>query len=330
MTQETQQLQSNEQQPKFKPSFEPLTSEPNNPKDHENDLFGINPSLDEDVLLERKEGTWVFEDSGDHAPIQVEYERIRKDQAELHERFGDDLDLYYHYYILGIDPSEPDTGDYSEFYEMATSKPAVKAMLDEKRAAERGDQDVAVGIEKSAPELLRGALPPDQEQLLANREYILGVNQSGAATVKEALEYVNESQGIDLGMYNLQQRFKFLDRETTQHSPNDTAATLAHGYYGNSDIFRYVIAVPMDEYYKTEKHSTADTDAVNALDDEKLPPDFLTFDASRVAGMEHGDSVSPKYIAGFIDGDGNYHANKNFTKSEQFELATSNTPNAVE
>lgn len=331
MLQETQQSHLGEQHREFKPSSEPSAPGPNSLEDdNENDPFMIDSRLDEDVILEGGERVDAPENGNDVPSIMPDYDRFVQEKDELLDRFGEDLELYYQYYILGVGPDEPDSGDYMVFHEMVMGMPDVRAMLDERRAAEIGDGEVITGIEQSAPELLRGTLPSDQEQLLANKEYILGVNQSGAATVAEALEYVDASRGIDLGMYSLYQRFKLLDKNTAQHSPDDVAATLAHGYYGNSDILRYVIAMPMDEYYKAGKRRTADSDASHALDDDKVPQDFLTFDASRVSGMEHGYSVSPKYIAGFIDGEGNYHANKNFTKSDQFELATSDIPHAVE
>ncbi len=168
------------------------------------------------------------------------------------------------------------------------------------------------GLEATAPALLRGRLPEDQEALVGGK-YILGTNQSGVADASEAANYVEEFKGVDLtGLMegtsaddsekpemNLNQRFLFFDAESEPHAAFSALA----GYRGAFGGGRFVAVVPDNGSHPGESLEML-PDMLSQNDE--LPTDFVTYHGQ---GMS---AVSDKYIAGFVGMDGRYHRNPHF------------------
>jgi hypothetical protein len=155
---------------------------------------------------------------------------------------------------------------------------------------------VASEIGSSAPELLRGRLPADLEQLVG-KEYELGINQSGPRSPEEAQALLEEHNGIDMAMYstNVDQRFVVVDGS----APEVAADAVTYGYYGHReagpDLGKFVAVMPGTDYH------------------EGLPADFFTSNSNQGDDIYRGNlSVSAKYIAGFIDEHGTFYRNANF------------------
>lgn len=167
------------------------------------------------------------------------------------------------------------------------------------------DDRLHEGLTASAPELLLGRLPKDQERLLDAPGYVLGTNQAGVFNLTEAEGYIAEAQGIDFTAYNLNNRFQFFDPEV---KPAIIFSALS-GYFGEAGGGSYVIAVPDDGRFAGES-VVSKPDSL--LFDGALPDDFIT---EREVDGTMRTAVSPKYIAGFIDMEGRYHPNTFFMQN---------------
>lgn len=159
-------------------------------------------------------------------------------------------------------------------------------------------------LEISAPELLAGRLP----QALANRigsEYAIGLRQLGSYEAEEAQGQLDADGGVDVSNLGLVQSFNVI-------KPGDDADTtkgiVIKGYYGAHAGGKFVIAVPMAEGV------TDPTQAYDSIPDMQRElessdnPDF--------------SAVNPKYVAGFIDGEGAFHPNENFMQSSEPKLTS--------
>lgn len=223
-------------------------------------------------------------------------------------KFGDKPALFAEYVIAGIHPKDitddlEESALYGEWLDSLDEN--TRLIIDERKRAEERHEVIKGEILKSSPSLLEGRLPPDQVRQLGSEKYVLGVNQSMAFTVDEAQAYLREDNGIGLGIYGLGQRFLLLDEKSTAVDSEYTKRVIASGYYQNSDIGRFIIAIPMDrrEQYNAPQDAISEADAI--------------IDFTQPTSETGGRSVSPKYLAGFIDEKGKYHKNRNFGQSTE-------------
>lgn len=180
------------------------------------------------------------------------------------------------------------------------------------RMAER-DGDLLEGLRATAPELLEGRLPADQEKLLGSG-YVLGTNQNGVFNLTEAVAYVTEASGIDVTNYNLNNRFQFFDPTVRLM----TILSALGGYFGEAGGGRFVVAVPDNGSFAGES-VTSRPDMLENHD--ALPEDFMV---RYTRDGQDARAVSPRYIAGFIGVDGRYYSNAEFMQDSaegpRFEL----------
>lgn len=164
-------------------------------------------------------------------------------------------------------------------------------------------------LETTAPELLGGRLPQELADRIGS-EYAIGLRQLGSYEAEEAQGQLDADGGVDVSNLGLVQSFNVI-------KPGDDADTtkgiVIKGYYGAHAGGKFVIAVPMAEGI---------TDPTQAYD--SIP------DMQR--GLESSDNsdfsaVNPRYVAGFIDGEGIFHPNENFMQSSEPKL-TNKSPSA--
>jgi hypothetical protein len=163
-------------------------------------------------------------------------------------------------------------------------------------------EELIEGLTDSAPSLLRGRLPAEQEASLPTADYVIGTNQSGVHTFEEAEAHTAENQGVDVTNWNLNNRFQFVDPDVPEHLILQSLA----GYYGEAGGGRFVVAVPDNGAFVGES-VTLKPDHLWRFD--HLPADFFV---EWEEGENSGISVSPKYLAGYIHMDGRYYPNRAF------------------
>jgi hypothetical protein len=164
-------------------------------------------------------------------------------------------------------------------------------------------------LETTAPELLEGRLPKELADRIGS-EYAIGLRQLGSYEAEDAQEELDDDGGVDVSNLGLVQSFNVIKKNDDDLT---TKGIVIKGYYGAHAGGKFVIAVPMAEGI---------TDPTQAYD--SIP------DMQR--GLESSDNsdfsaVNPKYVAGFIDGEGIFHPNENFMQSSEPKL-TNKPPSA--
>lgn len=162
----------------------------------------------------------------------------------------------------------------------------------------------------NTPELYEGSLPPGLVEHLEGKRFAVGFNQSGASDIKEARAYLKEAKGIDVTGFNIMQRFSLMDNEMGVHE-GDAAGTnrvVEAGYFGIPVMGRFVVAFPIEHPFEGSDQEQP-AHVINNHD-EVLPEDFYTYRQS--ADGTRLTSVSPKYLAGYIDDEGSFWKNTNF------------------
>jgi len=172
-------------------------------------------------------------------------------------------------------------------------------------------QRLQAGIEaklrETAPALLEGRLPADQEVLLGGADYAIGVNQSGPLTAQEAVEYLKEQRGIDLRHSPIAHRFLTMDHTM---GPPDIRHTVVDGYYGPQASGKFVVAMPLGpDAHEIERKGPAG--AVRTMEYEP-PADFYLEADVPGSARRVSRSVNAKYMAGFVDITGKYFPNRGF------------------
>ena len=251
---------------------------------------------DQPEMVLDEDGNWVKN-------VTESLEQPSNPETSDENKFGDMPVVFAEYAIEGIHPE--DMAEYPEeaalYAEWLNSLDENTKLIIEERKRAQGRYEVVKGeILKSSAALLEGKLPAGQAEKLGSQKYVLGVNQSQVFFIEDAKDYLEEDSGIGLGMYGLDQRFLLVDENSTVVDSEYTERVMVGGYYQNSNIGRFIIAIPMDrrEQYGTPLDAISEADAIE---------DFI-----QPTSEDGGRSVSPKYIAGFIDSAGVYHENGNF------------------
>lgn len=265
--------------------------------------------VDDDFSWDGDSGL-VLDEDGNWVENDTKSSEIIVEQKQTGEsRYGDNPIIFAQYVIDGISPQ--DLSEYSEeegaLYKdwLDSLDENTKQIINERKRAQGRYEVVRDEMLKSAPFLLEGKLPAEQIKKLGSEKYVLGVNQSQAFSIEDAKDYLKEDNGIGLDMYGLDQRFLLLDENSTKAHADYTESAVVSGYYQNSSIGRFIIAVPMDG----RQNYNAPQDAVSEA--------YTIEDFTQPTGKFGGRSVSPKYIAGFVDNAGKYHENRNFGESHQ-------------
>lgn len=223
---------------------------------------------------------------------------------------------FFYSAIAGIDPKDFHDLSTREAYRewLATRSPNEVQQIEGRKDTKIEYSKTLERIKKTAPSLLEGKLPIVQLEKMQSERYVLGLNQSATMSLDDAIAEVQDNNGISLGIYNLNQRFLFVDEGSTKDHPADTEKTVVGGYYGAPSIGKFVIAIPMGRFaeHKPDYSSEEASFAYHAIEDFTVPTEF-----------HEGESVNPKYIAGYIDDKGEYHANTNFMDSSDFHVINS-------
>jgi SAM-dependent methyltransferase len=173
------------------------------------------------------------------------------------------------------------------------------------------EKTVEQNLETSAPELLEGKLPKELADRIGS-EYVIGLRQLGSYEADEAQEKLDADGGVDVSNLSLTQSFIVI-----KDSDDDwtTKGTVIRGYYGVRGGGKFVIAVPLHG----ADSPTAAYESVPDMQQEL-----------RSSSDPDHRAVNPKYVAGFIDGDGTFHPNENFMRSGEAKLGgeTAATPQA--
>lgn len=285
------------------PELETTPNSNDNPSEKPDGLvFDVDDNFsydgDSDFVLD-EDGNWVENDIS-------HFEAAADQQANSDNKFGDNPIIFAEYAIAGIraeDLSKEHPEEAALYQEWLGSLDEDTKLIINERKRAQGRYDVVKGeMLKSCPDLLQGKLPAEQANKLASGKYVLGVNQSQAFSIEDAKSYLKEDNGIGLGIYGLDQRFLLLNEASTNTDAEYTEQVMVGGYYQNSNIGRFIVAVPTGEHNAVQ-------DAVNKAD--------AIADFTQQTNEAGGRSVSPKYIAGFVDSLGVYHENRNFGVSNE-------------
>lgn len=231
-------------------------------------------------------------------------------EAEQKPPISDQLDTALQYYLngaskddlirAGIDPS------IVTAYVRSRSEEEQAYLKDSRRAAlqhESLEATIEANLEASAPELLKGRLP----KTLADRigsDYALGLRQLGVTDVDDARQRLAADGGVDVSDLGLKRSFEVIKKDGDEQM---TKGLVINGYYGaERGGGKFVIAVPVTE-------TTADLNAAY----EAIPDMRQRLKSSDNPSFR---AVNPKYVAGFIDGQGVFHANQNFMGSAEAQL----------
>ncbi|HSA83696.1 MAG TPA: hypothetical protein VLF20_02305 [Patescibacteria group bacterium] len=172
-------------------------------------------------------------------------------------------------------------------------------------------------LQQSAPELLDALLPKELGEMLPKgfSRYFLGFNQSSAITsAQEAEEHLKKYKGLTMeGYSDLNHRFKLIG-PGSQETGLLAEQFAIHGYFGEF-IGRFVSVFPIDDAKLTDQDPTAISQELYETypkDDPDYPyPQDLFINGKGTAGKDD-KIVNTKYIAGFIDVQGNFHRNPSF------------------
>lgn len=173
------------------------------------------------------------------------------------------------------------------------------------------EKTVEQNLETSAPELLEGKLPKELADRIGS-EYVIGLRQLGSYGADEAQEKLDADGGVDVSNLSLTQSFNVIKESDDDWT---TKGTIIRGYYGVRGGGKFVIAVPLH----VADSPTAAYESVPDMQQEL-----------RSSSDPDHRAVNPKYVAGFIDGDGTFHPNENFMRSNEAKLGseTVTTPQA--
>ncbi len=166
---------------------------------------------------------------------------------------------------------------------------------------------VEANLEASAPELLEGRLPKELADRIGS-EYFIGLRQLGSDEATEAQEKLAADGGVDVANLGLTQSFNVI-KETDDDWT--TKGTVIRGYYGVQGGGKFVIAVPL---HGADSPTTA-YESVPDMQQEL-----------RTSSDSNHRAVNPKYVAGFIDGEGVFHPNENFMRSNEAKLSGESAP----
>ncbi|MDB5177191.1 MAG: hypothetical protein JWN75_859 [Candidatus Saccharibacteria bacterium] len=252
--------------------------------------------------------------SGGEEPFTTDPDRIISQKTlPTHEEDTLYAENFYRA-VNNVQPEDLDDPKISKQYEqwLSTLTPHEVTNIEARKASRADYAANKERIAASTPRLLEGRLPDYQEQVLGEEHYVLGFNQSGTTSLEQATAYLKENNGISLGIYNLNQRFLFVDEKSTKEYPDNTERAVVSGYYGMPTVGRFVIAVPMDNFAKKKPRYNPE-DASSAY--------WNIEDFTNPTESYEGESVNQKYIAGYIDGNGVYTANKNFAVSNILDFA---------
>lgn len=158
-------------------------------------------------------------------------------------------------------------------------------------------------LEASAPELLEGKLPHNLAERLGT-EYILAIRQLGEYEADEAQEQLVTDGGVNVANLGLTQSFDLLSQ--AEDSLTTSRGLVINGYYGARAGGKFVIVVPLE---RAADNPTAAYDSI---------PDMQQ-DLQSGSDPDHR-VVNPKYVAGFIDGQGVFHPNENFMRSSEANI----------
>lgn len=257
-----------------------------------------------------------LEDTDNHSSIRTVTTPVSSYEEKEHDAHFD-ATLFTQFAVRGLTADnlndDPDTAvSYAKWLANLTSEDRV-AIAQEKYRNDTYDI-VAQNLMAQIPEYFVGKIPDYQARLFPDKNFILGVNQSGTDDVTSAIDYVVSIGGIDMRNSPLGQRFRIIDRESAIENPDLTENILVAGYYGTPGTGKFVIAIPYEGSVNNFDETTSltsmpDLTGVNHLNEE----DF---------------TISPKYISGFIDEHGNFYPNKNFGLSTDFELVSSENENS--
>lgn len=162
-------------------------------------------------------------------------------------------------------------------------------------------------LSRHVPDLYEGRIPGDLERRLSGAQYAVGYNQSGPSTGEEAEAYLGQFSGVDLKNSPYSQRFMILD-ESSFKAGYDVASVVDAGYYGDSTQGRFVVVFPVAD---GSRRAGLPSELSRSID--FLPNDFEVKNGALFLGNPD-ESVNSKYVAGFIDRDGNFLANANFMR----------------
>lgn len=258
---------------------------------------------DQPAMVLDEDGNWV-ENAVEPSGQPVAHESNNENES----KFGDMPIMFAEYAVAGIRPE--DMSDYPEEAALYTEwlnslDENTKLIIEERKRAQGRYEIVRAEMLKSSAALLEGKLPAEQAEKLGSEKYVLGVNQSAVFSLEDAKDYLREDNGVGLGIYGLDQRFLLVDENSTAVDSDYTERVMVGGYYQNSNIGRFIVAIPMDgrERYGTPHDAISEADTIE--------------DFTQPTSEAGGRSVNPKYIAGFIDSSGVYHENNNFGISSE-------------
>lgn len=224
-----------------------------------------------------------------------------------------------------MDPLDPQ--DVQAWYEGLGD--AQKTMLlqarNEKFAMDSRKAAIHEKLKNSVPELYEGRLPAEAAQKLGDTPYVIGFSQWSTTDIAEATAALQADGGVDVSGYNYDQRFLMFDQSHAGHPA--LIGAIEQGYYGTPDIGRFVAAFPIVRGAEAIESEGSAVFVANLY--PVLPDDFdhVTDSGKHV--------LSTKYIAGYIDNEGNYWVNNNFAVSDEADMVlrepveTSDNPQTV-
>lgn len=214
---------------------------------------------DQPEMVLDEDGNWVENDENAWQDIADE------SGSEDGSKFGDMPIMFAEYAIAGIRPE--DMSDYPEevaLYDewLNSLDENTKLIIEGRKRAQGRYEIVKAEMLKSSAALLEGKLPAEQAEKLGSEKYVLGVNQSAALSLEDARDYLKEDNGVGLGMYGLDQRFLLVDENSTAVDSDYTERVMVGGYYQDSNIGRFIVAIPMDgrERYGTPLDAISEAD----------------------------------------------------------------------
>jgi hypothetical protein len=278
----------------------------------END--GYDQQVTEGVQRLQEESAMLPE--GESAAEVVASTLISKEARGEQPAISDELDTAIQYYVLGAskkyvqEHSDIDPKVLTEYIKdlPADKREFLKEMRRKSLDAAQTEDTVEHNLELTAPELLEGRLPNELADRIGS-EYVIGLRQLESEDVGEAQEQLDDDGGVNVSNLGLVQSFNVL-------KPNDYSwtikGTVISGYYGATGGGKFVIAVPMAEGINSP------SEAYDTLPD--MQQELLSS-----SNPDHR-AVNPKYVAGFIDAEGVFHANKNFMRSDQADIIGRSVP----
>ncbi len=237
------------------------------------------------------------------------------ERSEEEERDLENADLYI--YSGEPKPGDPGFESFSEWWGGLSEQRRKELDQDRSFIAESREvvdnSRIRENLEASAGELFGGKLPDRLDRKVDGR-YALGLNQLLASSLEEAETLLAGEGGLPMGNYNPEQRLLFIDESIADTDPDYTGRALVSGYYGTSKIGRFVFAFP------TQESELSPAREVISQNEDTLPADFylpkVDADGSRV-----DDLINPRYCAGFIDNEGQFHENADFMEKARFSTA---------